>query len=59
MGLKEHGDPPSFYAVANDLAATQLSLRVFLRTPHAQMPNVVLNESETAAVIDNILSLRR
>ena len=38
MGIRNYGDPPSFYAVANDLAVTETALRAFLRTPHARMP---------------------
>jgi mono/diheme cytochrome c family protein len=59
LGIREYGDPPSFYAVANDLAVTELALRAFLRTPHARMPNIILDEQQTAAIVDYILSLRR
>jgi mono/diheme cytochrome c family protein len=59
MGARNYGDPPSFYAVANDHAITETALRAFLRTPHARMPNIMLDESQTAAIVDYILSLRR
>jgi mono/diheme cytochrome c family protein len=59
MGIHDYGDPPSFYAVANDLAVTETALRAFLRTPHARMPNIMLDEDQTAAIVDYILSLRR
>ncbi|MBX6322453.1 MAG: c-type cytochrome [Rhodospirillaceae bacterium] len=59
MGIRNYGDPPSFYAVANDLAVTEMALRAFLRTPHARMPDIALKEEETAAIVDYILSLRR
>ena len=32
----------AFQAIADNPAATELSLRVFLRTPHRDMPNLVL-----------------
>jgi mono/diheme cytochrome c family protein len=59
MGIRGYGDPPSFYAVANDPAVTETALCAFLRTPHAQMPNIILKEEETTAIVDYILSLRR
>ncbi len=59
MGIRNYGDPPSFYAVANDLAVTEMAMRAFLRTPHARMTNFTLTEAETAAIVDYILSLRR
>ena len=56
--IRNYGDPPSFYAVANDLAVTETALKVLLRTPHARMPNFMLGEDQTAAIVDYILSLR-
>ena len=50
---------PAFQDVADDPAVTVLALRVFLRTPHADMPNVMLGPAETDNVISYILSLRR
>jgi mono/diheme cytochrome c family protein len=58
MGITDYGDPPSFYAVANDPAVTEIALRAFLHTPHQAMPNLILQEPEMAALIDYILSLR-
>jgi mono/diheme cytochrome c family protein len=58
MGITDYGDPPSFYAVANDPAVTEIALRAFLHTPHLVMPNLILDEPEMAALIDYILSLR-
>jgi len=49
----------AFQEIANNPARTELSLRVFLRTPHRNMPNLVLTEAETDNVIAYILSLRR
>ncbi len=48
----------AFQEVANNSARTALSLRVFLRTPHRNMPNLVLTEAETDNVIAYILSLK-
>jgi mono/diheme cytochrome c family protein len=58
LGITDYGDPPSFYAVANDPAVTEIALRAFLHTPHLVMPNFILKEPEMAALIEYILSLR-
>lgn len=57
-GLIFEGDPPAFRPVAKDTAITPLSLQVFLRTPHQNMPNIMLSQRETDDVIAYILSLR-
>jgi mono/diheme cytochrome c family protein len=49
---------PSFQAITNDPSATGISLRVFLRTSHKIMPNLVLTETEADNVIAYVLSLR-
>lgn len=49
---------PSFPAVARLTATTEMSLRVFLRTPHANMPDYQLSRAQTDAVVAYILSLR-
>jgi mono/diheme cytochrome c family protein len=49
---------PTFAAIARDPAVTETSLRVFLRTPHARMPDFILSRTETDDVISYILSLR-
>jgi hypothetical protein len=49
---------PAFPAVARMPSTTALSLRVFLQTPHARMPNLHLSRDETDDVIAYILSLR-
>jgi mono/diheme cytochrome c family protein len=48
----------SFQDVANNPARTELSLRVFLRTPHRNMPNLVLSTAETDNIIAYIHSLK-
>lgn len=51
------GAPP-FQLVAADPAASEISLRVFLRSPHETMPDLVLSDEEMDDVIAYILSLR-
>ena len=48
----------AFQDLANNPATTELSLRVFLNTPHRDMPNFVLTRDQADTVIDYILSLR-
>ncbi|MCU0889470.1 MAG: cytochrome c [Rubritepida sp.] len=49
----------SFPAIAALRSTTEMSLRVFLQTPHANMPNFQLSRAETDALVAYILSLRR
>ena len=49
---------PAFQDVADDPAATALALRVFLRSPHEGMPDLILSETETEDVIAYILGLK-
>ncbi|MDH5557330.1 MAG: cytochrome c [Alphaproteobacteria bacterium] len=51
-------DPPGFQILADDPAMTPLALRVFLTTPHANMPNLILTPAETDDVIAWIYSLK-
>ncbi len=50
---------PDFAAVANMPSATELSLKVFLRTSHPNMPNIILTGEQTDDLVNYILSLRR
>lgn len=50
---------PNFAAVARMPSATDLSLRVFLRSPHRSMPDLVLSQEEASDVIAYIRSLAR
>jgi mono/diheme cytochrome c family protein len=50
--------PPDFGAIADTASQTALSLRVFLQTPHGNMPRYQLTRDETVDVISYILSLR-
>ena len=49
---------PSFPALAAMSTTTETGLRVFLQTPHANMPNYQLSRGETDAVVAYLLSLR-
>ena len=49
---------PTFRAIANTPGMTALALTVFLTTPHGNMPNLVISESDRNNVIAYILSLR-
>lgn len=49
---------PAFQDVADDPAITSLALRVFLRSPHEEMPDFILSDTETDDVIAYILSLK-
>ena len=50
---------PSFFAIANLPSTTPLSLKVFLRSDHKGMPNLIVSESDSDHLIDYILSLKR
>jgi mono/diheme cytochrome c family protein len=52
------GVGPSLLEVAEHPATTELSLRAFLRTPHATMPNLILTPEETDDVIAYLLTLK-
>jgi mono/diheme cytochrome c family protein len=49
---------PAFKTIADTPSTTAISLRVFLRTPHKNMPNLILTENETDDVVSYILSLK-
>jgi mono/diheme cytochrome c family protein len=50
---------PTFTAIARMKSTTALSLRVFLVTPHARMPDLHLTRNEIDNIGAYILSLRR
>jgi mono/diheme cytochrome c family protein len=55
------GDPaaPDFADIAAEPSATAYALRVFLRTPHATMPNFILDAGDIDDIVGYIVSLRR
>jgi len=50
---------PWFIDIAQHPATTALSLRAFLQTPHATMPDLILTREETEDIIAYILTLKR
>ena len=49
---------PSFEAIANRNGTTALSLKVFLKTSHQNMPNLIIAPDQADALASYILSLR-
>ncbi len=49
---------PSFQAISRMPSTTQLSIKVFLQTPHANMPNLILSREEMDALASYIVSLK-
>ena len=49
---------PAFAAIANEPSATDYSLRVFLRTTHATMPNFKINPDDIDDLVAYIRSLK-
>ena len=49
---------PTFLDVANMASTTALSLKVFLRTSHKEMPNLLISETDSDDLIAYILSLK-
>jgi cytochrome c len=54
-----HVSPPDFVAIANRPSTTALSLKVFLRTSHRTMPNLIIAPDEADDLVNYILSLKR
>ena len=52
------GAPPPFELIADDPAVTEMALRVFFQTPHANMPDIALTPKQMDDVIAYILSLK-
>ncbi|MBR0775987.1 cytochrome c [Bradyrhizobium diazoefficiens] len=51
-------EAPSFQAIADRRGTTMLSLKVFWRTSHQNMPNLVISPDQADALANYILSLR-
>jgi mono/diheme cytochrome c family protein len=51
--------PPSFEDIARLPSTTRLSLNVFLRSNHKQMPNFIIAKSDADNIIEYIVSLKR
>jgi cytochrome c len=50
---------PAFTAIANQPSTTELSLKVFLRSSHRSMPNLVIAPNQADDLVNYILSLKR
>jgi mono/diheme cytochrome c family protein len=57
-GQKVPATAPTFMAIANTPGMSAMALTIFFRTPHRDMPNLVLSDDERDDVIAYILSLR-
>ncbi len=49
---------PAFQDIADDPGVTETALHVFFRTPHENMPDLILTPAETDDAIAYILGLR-
>jgi cytochrome c len=58
VGGKGRDSPASFVDIANVTSTTALSLKVFLRSSHKEMPNLIIDSSDTDDLIAYILSLK-
>jgi mono/diheme cytochrome c family protein len=58
MGGMMSDQAPSFTAIANRHGTTALSIKVFLKTSHANMPNIVIAPDQADDLAEFILSLR-
>lgn len=50
---------PDFVRIANRTSTTELSLKVFLRSSHREMPNLIIAPDQADDLVQFILSLRR
>ena len=50
---------PDFVRIANRTSTTELSLKVFLRSNHRNMPNLIITPDQADDLASFILSLRR
>jgi mono/diheme cytochrome c family protein len=55
---KGSGAAPSFHAIAGAPGMNERALAVFLRTPHAQMPDIILAPDEIEALAVYVMSRR-
>ena len=51
IGGEGRDSPASFVDIANMTSTTALSLKVFLRSSHKEMPNLIIDSSDTHDVI--------
>ena len=53
------GRGPDFVAIANRTSTTGLSLKVFMKTSHHLMPNLIITPAQADDLTNYILSLKR
>ena len=53
------GGAPDFVAIANRSSTTALSLKVFFKTSHQRMPNLIITPDQAEDLTNYILSLKR
>ncbi|MFC0238955.1 c-type cytochrome [Rhodopseudomonas telluris] len=58
-GDSTSGKGPAFQRIADMPSATELSLKVFLRSNHTNMPNFVIAPGDADEIVRYILSLKR
>jgi mono/diheme cytochrome c family protein len=49
---------PTFPTIAAEASITETSLRVFLRTAHSTMPNIMLKSDDADDIVEYLLSLK-
>jgi mono/diheme cytochrome c family protein len=59
MTVGARGSPPDFTAIANRPSTTALSLKVFFKTSHRRMPNLIIAPEQADDLANYILSLKR
>ena len=59
MTLGAPGDPPAFTDIASRPSTTALSLKVFFKTSHHRMPNLIIAPEQADDLASYILSLKR
>lgn len=50
---------PSFLDISHMRSTTELAIKVFLRSSHPTMPNIILNQEETDSVAAYIVGLAK
>ena len=58
-GAGTRGGAPDFVAIANRASTTALSLKVFMKTSHHRMPNLIITPAQADDLANYILSLKR
>lgn len=56
--VSPHFNVATFKRIAGTPGMTELALRVFLQTPHPNMPNLIVDEPDKSNVVAYIMSLK-